>query len=135
MTNSMKDTKSIIAIPLAIVIAGGLIAGAVFMTKNDSSIVSESESKIREVKAVTSEDHIMGNPDARLVVVEYSDTECPYCKNFHKTMQQIMQEHGSSGDVAWVYRHFPLDNLHKKARNEALATEQQCILELYQPRL
>jgi protein-disulfide isomerase len=125
MTNQrLRDTKSIIAIPLAIVIAGGLIAGAIFMTNNNSdTVVTNGNSNIREVKAVTSDDHIMGNPDAKLIVVEYSDTECPFCKNFHNTMRQIMQEHGSTGDVAWVYRHFPLDNLHKKARNEALATE------------
>ena len=128
MTNRMKDTKSIIAIPLAIIVAGGLIAGAIFMTKSDSATISEGESNIKEVKAVTSDDHILGNPDARLVVVEYSDTECPYCKNFHNTMNQIIKEHGSNGDVAWVYRHFPLDVLHKKARNEALATE--CVASL-----
>lgn len=119
----MKDNKSIIAIPLAIVLAGGLIAGAIFMTNGNSDSAQIQNSKIKEVKAVTSDDHIMGNPDAKLVVVEYSDTECPFCKNFHNTMKQVMQEHGANGDVAWVYRHFPLDNLHKKARNEALATE------------
>lgn len=123
MTNSMKDNKSIIAIPLAIVLAGGLIAGAIFMTKGNSDTSPNQNSNIKEIKPVTSDDHIMGNPDAKLVVVEYSDTECPFCKNFHNTMKQIMQEYGPNGDVAWVYRHFPLDHLHKKARNEALATE------------
>jgi protein-disulfide isomerase len=116
----MRDTKSIIAIPLAIVIAGGLIAGAIFMTNNNDSVASVANSKIKEVKAVTSDDHIMGNPNASLVVIEYSDTECPWCKKFHATMKQVMQEHGSNGDVAWVYRHFPL---HKRSTTEAMATE------------
>lgn len=119
----MKDTKSIIAIPLAIVVAGGLIAGAIFMTNNSNAVIADPSSNVKEIKAVTGDDHILGNPNAELVVVEYSDTECPYCKNFHTTIRQIMQEHGSQGEVAWVYRHFPLDNLHKKARYEALATE------------
>jgi protein-disulfide isomerase len=120
----MKDTKNAIAIPLAIVIAGGLIAGALFFTNKSAPVnTDDSVSKIKQIKPITSEDHILGNPNAKLVIVEYSDTECPFCKNFHNTMKQIMAEHGSNGDVAWVYRHFPLDNLHKKARNEALATE------------
>ncbi len=120
----MKETKSIIAIPLAIVVAGALIAVAIFMTNKDTgSAIVDGSSNIKEVKPVTNDDHILGSPDAKLVVVEYSDTECPFCKNFHNTMEQIMKEHGSNGEVAWVYRHFPLDNLHPKARNEALATE------------
>ncbi|MEK7208139.1 MAG: thioredoxin domain-containing protein, partial [Patescibacteria group bacterium] len=73
-------------------------------------------------------DHIKGNPNAELVIVEYSDTECPFCKRFHETMQQVIDEYGKSGKVAWVYRHFPLEQLHAKARSEAEATE--CAAEL-----
>ena len=38
-------------------------------------------------------------------------------------MQQVIDEYGKKGEVAWVYRHFPLDALHSKARKEAEATE------------
>ncbi len=80
-----------------------------------------------EVNPVTGEDHIKGDLDtAEVVVVEFSDTECPFCKRFHSTMQQVVDEYGDQ--VAWVYRHFPLDQLHSKARNEAIATE--CAAEL-----
>ncbi|MEK7480721.1 MAG: thioredoxin domain-containing protein, partial [Patescibacteria group bacterium] len=68
-------------------------------------------------------DHIRGNPDAAVKIVEYSDLECPFCKRFHSTMQQVVEEYGKDGRVAWVYRHFPLDALHSKARKEAEATE------------
>ena len=61
--------------------------------------------------------------DALVKIVEYSDLECPFCKQFHGTIKQIMDEYGKDGKVAWVYRHFPLDQLHSKARNEAVATE------------
>jgi protein-disulfide isomerase len=120
----MKDFKSSIAIPLAIIVAGGLVAVSLFMTRDNTQVANtDDNTTTREVKAVTDDDHILGNPKAELVIVEYSDTECPYCKSFHNTMKQIMQEHGSNGEVAWVYRHFPLDKIHSKARNEALATE------------
>ena len=38
-------------------------------------------------------------------------------------MKRIMEEYGASGKVAWVYRQLPIDELHTRARNEALATE------------
>lgn len=66
-------------------------------------------------------DHIRGNPDAPVTLIEYSDFECPFCKRFHPTVKQIVDE--SKGNVRWVYRHFPLDELHSKARKEAVASE------------
>lgn len=66
-------------------------------------------------------DHIRGAKNAKVTIVEYSDLECPFCKRFHETMQQVVQKYGN--DVRWVYRHFPLDSLHAQARTEALATE------------
>jgi len=66
-------------------------------------------------------DWIKGDPKAKISIVEFSDTECPYCKRFHETMNQIVDEY--SGQVNWVYRHFPLISLHSKATKEAEATE------------
>jgi len=80
------------------------------------------------VKSVTDSDHIRGNPNAPVVIIEFSDTECPFCKQFHESMQRVMSEYGASGKVAWVYRHLPIDSLHKRARKEAEATE--CVAEL-----
>ncbi len=75
------------------------------------------------VKPVDGEDHILGNPDAPVKLVEFSDFECPFCKRFHLTMKRLMNEDREDGKVAWVYRHFPLDSLHSKARKEAQAAE------------
>lgn len=70
---------------------------------------------------ITSEDWVRGNRDAQVSVVEYSDTECPFCKRHHPTMQQLITEY--DGKVNWVYRHFPLTQLHSKASKEAEAAE------------
>lgn len=78
------------------------------------------------VRPVGEGEHLRGDPKATVKIVEFSDLECPFCKRFHLTMQQVMEEY--SGKVAWVYRHFPLDSLHSKARKEAEATE--CAAEL-----
>jgi protein-disulfide isomerase len=70
----------------------------------------------------------MGSRDAEITIVEYSDFECPYCANFHKTMEQVMADYGADGKVAWVYRHFPLDQIHPDARPASEASE--CVAEL-----
>ena len=86
-----------------------------------------AEHKLREaagrVKPVTAKDHILGDPRAPVKVVEFSDFECPFCKRVHPTLQRLIKEYGEAGKVALVYRHFPLDSLHKKARKEAQASE------------
>jgi protein-disulfide isomerase len=114
-------------IPFAIIIAGGLIAGALYFSNikaasNAKKPIIENTST-SEIRKISGEDHVLGNPNADILIVEYSDTECPYCKVFHSTLRQIMREYGSSGKVAWVYRHFPIQELHSKARKEAEATE------------
>ena len=78
------------------------------------------------LRPVSSNDHIRGNPAAPVTLIEYSDFECPYCKNFHGTLRKLVED--SKGKVRWVYRHFPLDQLHSKARKEAAASE--CAAEL-----
>ncbi|MBU0613514.1 DsbA family protein [Patescibacteria group bacterium] len=66
-------------------------------------------------------DHIRGNVNALVTIVEYSDFECPYCNRFHPTMQQALAEYGDN--VRWVYKHFPLDSIHSNARPAAIASE------------
>lgn len=125
-------TLSDLSIPGAIVIAGALIAGAVYVSQNRSGSTelqpqaAEKTGDLVEMSPITSADHIRGNPDAPIKIVEYSDFECPFCKRFHNTMQQVSAEYDDQ--VAWVYRHFPLDQLHSKARKEAVASE--CAAEL-----
>ncbi len=125
---------------MAIVIAGVLVAGAIFLRGSTSNNTSGAEVKqpiwgrSPELGAMTlkpideTRDHIRGNPNADIVFVEFSDTECPFCKRFHTTMLQIMSEYGKSGKVAWIYRQYPIVQLHSKAPKEAEALE--CAAEL-----
>lgn len=131
--NETTETKNPYTIPIAIVIAGLFIAGAVIYTNRDTSSGATAQQgaptrAALEIPPITGDDHILGNPNANLVIVEYSDTECPFCKNFHDSLHQIIDEYGREGEVAWVYRHFPLAQLHSKAPLQAEATE--CAAEL-----
>ena len=82
----------------------------------------------KSIKPVNGEDHIRGNVDAPVKIIEFSDFECPFCKGFQASLKQVMNDYEKDGKVAWVYRHFPLDQLHSKARKEAQASE--CAAEL-----
>jgi len=135
----MNETKQpSYVIPGAIVVAGIIVAGAIIISSNGDKkdVSSNSENptaannslSAENIIPVSSSDHILGNPNAEVFVVEFSDLECPFCKNFHQTMNQIIDEYGKSGNVAWVYRHFPLAQLHPKAPREAEASE--CAAEL-----
>jgi protein-disulfide isomerase len=68
-------------------------------------------------------DHLRGNPEATILIVVYSDFGCPFCSDFHGTMQRLMDMYGTSGQVAWVFRHMPLTKLHPESATYALASE------------
>jgi len=71
-------------------------------------------------------DHIYGDPDAPISLIEFSDFECPFCKQFHPTPKAIVD--ARPGQVNWVYRHFPLPMHEPGAQREAQAAE--CAAEL-----
>lgn len=138
------DSTNPYAVPAAVLIAGILIAGAIFYSGNNNSSAGTqaantggtptsaprpSSGSVNNIKPITAKDHIRGSIDAPVKIIEFSDFECPFCKKFHPTMKRVIDEYGKSGEVAWVYRQFPLDSLHPiKARNEAAASE--CVAEL-----
>ncbi len=66
------------------------------------------------------DDHLYGDPNAPITLVEYSDFDCPYCKQFHSVAKAFVDE--SSGQVNWIYRHLPLP-MHNSALPKALASE------------
>ena len=120
-------------LPIAIVLAGLAVAFSVYYTGTHSAPTPKKvdESKIlgnENVTPVSEYDHIRGSKDAKLVIVEYSDTECPFCKRYHAALKQVFDEYSANNKVAWVYRSFPLDEIHTKAHKEAEALE--CASEL-----
>lgn len=125
-------------IPVAIVAGFGLIALAIYFSgisnKTDietSPTVATTEKQAAaasKIRPVDGTDYIKGNPNASILVVEYSDYDCPFCKSFHDTMNRIMDDYGVTGKVAWVYRQFPLKELHPNA--ERISQTALCVGEL-----
>lgn len=122
-----KTTNGNASVPVAIVIAGVMIAAALYFALGNSNAPAaqpgEEAPATKEVPGVQADDHILGNPDADIVIIEYSDMECPFCKSHHESLHQVIDKYGADGKVAWVYRQLPLPQLHQKAMQEAQASE------------
>ncbi len=70
------------------------------------------------------DDPMIGDPDAPVTIVEFSDFECPFCMRFyHQTFPSIMEHYVETGLANFVYRDFPLDNIHPNARITHIASE------------
>lgn len=70
---------------------------------------------------VSADDHVRGNPNAKVTIVEWSDFQCPFCSRFHPELVHALAEYGDK--VRWVYRSFPLESIHPNARPAAEAAE------------
>lgn len=124
------EKNSNFTVPAAIIVAGLLIAGAVYFSdskpqtteiKPETSSSTTVPSLEMRISPVTDKDYIRGNPNAKVVLIEYSDTECPFCKKYHTTLKSLIDKFGKDGTLAWVYRNFPIEQLHPKAPHEAEA--------------
>lgn len=118
-------------IALAIIVASAVLVllALYFAPQQASSQEGGIVATLDLMRPITSDDHIRGDINAPVKIVEYSDTECPFCKKFHVDLKNALVPYEKNGSVASVYRHFPIDSNHPiKARKEALATE--CAREL-----
>ncbi len=120
-----------ISLPVSIAVAGFLVASTMLVTTFDikdifSGLFGKDKQAIEMPLVQKSKDHILGNPDAPLFIIEYSDTECPFCRDFHNTVKNILEDWGPTGNVSLVYRH--MATLNSNSYNEALASE--CVAEI-----
>jgi protein-disulfide isomerase len=73
------------------------------------------------VAPVTKAEHIQGNPKAPVTLLEYGDYECPYCGAAHRLVKMLREAMGA--DLCYVYRNFPLTEVHPRAEHAAEAVE------------
>ncbi|MDX2273701.1 MAG: thioredoxin domain-containing protein [Cyanobacteriota bacterium] len=70
-------------------------------------------------QAVIGSSPVTGSPDKKLVLIEFSDFQCPYCARAYQTVKEFMKKHGQ--EVTLVYKHLPLTNIHPQAMSAAQA--------------
>ncbi len=117
----MENEKQSLAIPVAIIIAGALVAFGIYWSGRSAAPAPSakvSAAAAEAIKPLLPTDHLLGNKAAKVMIIEYSDTECPFCKQFHNTLHQLVSEY--NGQVAWAFRHFPV---HTKSVHEGSALE------------
>jgi protein-disulfide isomerase len=125
----MQNNNQYVAI--AIVIVGLLIAGAIYyrpstapsdgnQATDKAAALQQAKDKLAKMDPVRPTEHLLGSTQAPLVLIEYSDLECPFCKAFHRTTQSLSEKYVSTDQLAIAFRHFPL-NIHPKAVTEAAA--------------
>ncbi|MEK7582628.1 MAG: thioredoxin domain-containing protein [Patescibacteria group bacterium] len=95
----------------------GFIAGTVLIMVLLISPQSQSGASI----LLASSDQISGNPEAKTVLIEYSDFQCPACRVFEPTLKTLREE--NTDKLQFAYRHFPLKTIHSRAELAARASE------------
>lgn len=71
--------------------------------------------------AISEEDHAQGPADAAITLVQYGDYECPYTPLSRHSVHQLQREFSDS--LRFVFRHFPLEEIHPRARAASAAAE------------
>jgi len=92
-----------------------IVWGVIFLSNNSDNNVTINSSSISE------QDHIYGSAEAEVVIIEYSDFQCPACRSYYSIIKQL--EENYSDQLAVVYRNYPLSSLHPNAVPAAEAAE------------
>ena len=83
-----------------------------------------TEQPILAVKISVDNDPIIGNPDAPITIIEFSDFQCPFCARFYtQTLPLIHEEYIEQGKVKLVFRDFPIQSIHPNALPASVAAE------------
>jgi protein-disulfide isomerase len=118
----MKSSDNKNLIPAAIILAGLVLSFTIYSVRFEKT-PDPVEGDLTLMTPVGIQDHLIGNPDATVTLITYTDIDCEFCKRFQEAMEQIIAEYGNDGEVAWVMRHFPILDLHPHSGAHAEAAE------------
>lgn len=95
-----------------------LVLGIVYIVDNDNQNSNENKSSI----VVNEDDWVRGDINtAKTVLVEYADFQCPACASYHNLVKSLEEKYPE--DLAVVFKHFPLSQIHKNALLSSQAAE------------
>lgn len=116
----MSTKAWIIFVAVCVVLFGGLV---VWSQKDRADVSKIDTSAIQPARDVSGNigDHIFGNKDAKVVIIEYGDYQCPGCASLYPNMTTATEKYKDY--IAFIFRNFPLTNAHPNARAAAAAAE------------
>lgn len=125
--------KDKLMLPISILIAAVLISGSLLYAKGDlknGANVSDQQQAAgkqlvpgAKVNVSADNDSFLGNEKAKVMVIEFSDFQCPFCRSFWRdTLPQLKKEYIDTDKIKFVYRDFPLD-FHVGAKPAAEGAE------------
>lgn len=125
MSENKSNTRSVLQTISSILVLGIIVILVTYYFGFGNKVSDQSNIDVQDslalVAPMTDNDYVRGNREAGVIFYEYSDFDCPFCAVFHETMKRLITEKGE--EVAWVYRHLPLDSLHPEAREKSIITE------------
>lgn len=112
-SRKIKATLWIFVVAIVVLSIGGLIWFAATQGEEISEgVLSQGE---------YDNDWRSGNSDSSVVLVEYADFQCPACGSYHPILKQLKEVYGDR--VSFVFRHFPLTQIHRQAELAGIAAE------------
>lgn len=106
----------------AVVVA--LFGGLIYLSTRDSIDVSDvNGAKVQpaDERSGNIADHVFGNKESKVVLVEYGDYQCPGCASAYEPLKAVSEKY--QGQLAFVFRNYPLVSIHPNARAAAAAAE------------
>jgi protein-disulfide isomerase len=101
---------------------GGAVAGSQKGEINNQEAAPVVAGGTEKGVASVDDDPMLGDPNAKITIIEFSDYECPFCKrHYDQTLPQLIQEYVDTGKARIVYRDFPLSFHDPMATKEAVA--------------
>lgn len=116
------NKNTIVLTVISVIAIFGFLTVAYILTNKPPTPTEVPE--IATLKTVEAGDHTKWSPAKKHVLIEYSDLQCPACKSFHDYMKaNVDTDKEITDSITFVYRHFPLTQIHKNAYRAALAAE------------
>jgi protein-disulfide isomerase len=97
----------------------------VFKNYNQKRVEKQQEErvstlkKLKKLKYAITKSPVLGSVNSKFVLIEFSDFQCPYCTESHKTLNKFILKHHD--EVALVYKHYPISQIHSEAMPAAIA--------------
>ena len=98
-----------------IIIVFVIAIGSIVLINNNKTTGLDTNSNSIQI-----DDHISGNKDSNITLYEYGDMQCPACRAFESIVPERLKEHP---EIRFVFRHFPLIQIHPNTMNASIATE------------